>query len=537
MVLQSDEWRWTASPTHESIHIADKKHLNWSREASHCQEVHRLRPELEYKPGEIAYFGEPNETFSDTVIAWCTLTEAESMMGECTSHKCIEGIHLHKDFADYGHEMSQIEGAVVVQRPNLCGSNGDGVWPSKDLDFVKTLRSYFPLFKSTLFARDMVKPEARRLRSNINIARFLDAVEDGNDNAGLYLSSYHAPPDDVAMTRPVDCGYEMMPTVVAMANVLISKMGHISNTKDYIVVKSCKTDTVNISHVPQTASPAIHRPRYAQVIVLTQFRGASYFHFLVECLPRITVMLDVFLQYHDIKIVIGPDNNKGSQVYREQLIGLLGISPGRIIVDEKIHADVAFVPDSTSCGVPNTVLVSRLRFALLKGLYPETGGASPLAPRPIIVLIVRTKKRWLANNDEVREALKNNFPTHDVMEAFGDGPMRKQLELFAQASLIVGPHGAGLSNMIVAPLHTMVLEIGPPSCPTCFLHLAVKLQHIYARHQGGVPLDQGCQSIYTPDVDEVVAIIRSLLEAKMAADEADPPIPLSPAQNYSAKGS
>ena len=36
-----------------------------------------------------------------------------------------------------------------------------------------------------LIYRDMLKPEARRLRSNINIARFLDAVEDGNDNAGL----------------------------------------------------------------------------------------------------------------------------------------------------------------------------------------------------------------------------------------------------------------------------------------------------------------------------------------------------------------
>lgn len=62
-----------------------------------------------------------------------------------------QGVHLHSDFADLHHEMSYIEGAVVELRPNLC--DNEGVWPSKDLDFVETLRSYFPLFKHSLLAR------------------------------------------------------------------------------------------------------------------------------------------------------------------------------------------------------------------------------------------------------------------------------------------------------------------------------------------------------------------------------------------------
>lgn len=41
--------------------------------------------------------------------------------------------------------------------------------------------------------------------------------------------------------------------------------------------------------------------------------------------------------------------------------------------------------------------------------------------------------------------------------------------------MIVAPHGAGLSNMVVSPLHTPVLEIGPGICPTCFLQLALKV--------------------------------------------------------------
>lgn len=76
---------------------------------------------------------------------------------------------------------------------------------------------------------------------------------------------------------------------------------------------------------------------------------------------------------------------------------------------------------------------------------------------------------------QVKEALEINFPTHDVVEFLGDGPLRSQLETFATASLVVAPHGAGLANIIVSALHTPVLEIGSIQCPPCFLRLALKV--------------------------------------------------------------
>lgn len=76
---------------------------------------------------------------------------------------------------------------------------------------------------------------------------------------------------------------------------------------------------------------------------------------------------------------------------------------------------------------------------------------------------------------QVREALKRRFPTHEVKEFLGHGPISEQLKNFAQASLIVAPHGAGLSNVMVSPLHTPVLEIAPPSCSICYIHLVVKV--------------------------------------------------------------
>lgn len=76
---------------------------------------------------------------------------------------------------------------------------------------------------------------------------------------------------------------------------------------------------------------------------------------------------------------------------------------------------------------------------------------------------------------KVHEALKQDFPDHDIVEFRGNGTIIRQLQLFATASIIVAPHGAGLSNMVVSPLHTPVLEIGSPDCSACYLHLALKV--------------------------------------------------------------
>ncbi|CAN0350209.1 unnamed protein product [Ectocarpus sp. 6 AP-2014] len=85
--------------------------------------------------------------------------------------------------------------------------------------------------------------------------------------------------------------------------------------------------------------------------------------------------------------------------------------------------------------------------------------------------------------------------------------------------MIIAPHGAGLANIMVAPLHTPVLEIAPISCPPCFLRLALKLHHIYARHPGS-HWSQKCMSWYEPPVDEIVELARDLLEAKRLAEDA-----------------
>jgi len=66
-----------------------------------------------------------------------------------------QGKHIHQVFDDFGEAMTHVEGAVVVRRPDLIDvdSASSLLAPAGELDFARTLMSYFPRFKSSLCPR------------------------------------------------------------------------------------------------------------------------------------------------------------------------------------------------------------------------------------------------------------------------------------------------------------------------------------------------------------------------------------------------
>ncbi|CAM9293887.1 unnamed protein product [Ectocarpus fasciculatus] len=427
---------------------------------------------------------------------------------------------------DLAEEMTHVDGAVVVRRPELIDVESSPtplLSPANSLDYVKTLQSYFTIFRDSLFSKMMLVKHEGLYELPIS-QKFLDAVKEGNDMAAMYLSTNYA--TEVEEVKEASDGYESVPAVVSMADVFIEEHGFFWNDKarlchrDLVAPNSCKS-LVNGGRV-DTDNPKIHTgdQHHGKVVVLTQEYGLAYYHLLVENLSRITIVLDILLENPEIKVAVHTISER-HRGYIYGLFELLGISNERVLFIETIHADLALVPPNTVCGKPHAVLVNLLRHHLLQAIYPDTGGVPPVPPRPVIVLIVREEKRGLGNNAEVREALVQNFPDHDVVEFFGHDPIREQLEVFATASVIVAPHGAGLANIVVSPLHTMILEIGPIECPTCYVNMAIKLQHVYARHAGSDRWDDDCSSWYEPNVDEIVELVRDLFVAKRLADEAE----------------
>ncbi|CAB1103954.1 unnamed protein product [Ectocarpus sp. CCAP 1310/34] len=480
----------------------------------------------------------PSTVIAGALSVWERLRQASTASSRlrCPSPPCCLGMHAHTyQGGDLGEEMSHIQGAVVVRRPDLVRAPGS-LAPAHDLDFVKTFQSYFPISQTSLLRR-LVEADEFNLTSTTEhvlpafkelfvATSFLGAVREGNPAAAELLTPYCSgedPRQDIE-----EC--VRIPTLVSMANVYTNKKGAVWNENDYIIPVNCQGPVRReLDFVRRISAHGLPRSllNYDKVFVMTQEWTPNYYHFTVEHLPRITLALDILLENPEIAISMhyyqrDPLHQDISAVQEVQMemLEILGINRKRVVfVNREMHAELAIVPTSTNCGDPDLQMVNMLRNRFLQGLFPTTNGLPPAPPRPVIVLVVRNKLRGLMNNEEVKEALERNFPSFSVVEFFGTGSVRDQLETFATAAMIIAPHGAGLANMMVAPLHTPVLEIGTLACPPCFLRLALKLHHIYARHPGG-EWSQKCHTWFHPDVDEVVELARDLLEAKGQAENA-----------------
>ncbi|CAM9189728.1 unnamed protein product, partial [Ectocarpus sp. 8 AP-2014] len=162
---------------------------------------------------------------------WAWLQEATSLKSICPNNPCKDGKHMLTDNGDLRSEVSRVRGAVVVKRPELTARPGI-LAPANGLDFVETLRSYFPIFRSSLFPRAMLGEEVRHLPEVRSLVTFLDAVRDGAETAGKHLSVYYPGPDvDMASSFSSDNGYEGVPTLVSLTDVFINSSGYVWNEK------------------------------------------------------------------------------------------------------------------------------------------------------------------------------------------------------------------------------------------------------------------------------------------------------------------
>jgi hypothetical protein len=194
--------------------------------------------------------------------------------------------------------------------------------------------------------------------------------------------------------------------------------------------------------------------------------------------------------------------------WQVELLSFFGVDKRNIISGEVLGRNV-FLPSFTSCGTPSRRQVLSLRNVLLNSPYvPITTttttttttlssssvsnvglevGDNDATNRMIVVLLIeRTISRSLSNMDKIRDEL-NKLATKlgFILLIYSDKKEKKNisqfslLRLFAQASIIIGPHGAGFANMIVSRPCTTIIEAREPNHPKCYEHLAQTLGFNY----------------------------------------------------------
>eukprot|EP00802_Teleaulax_amphioxeia_P020577 Tamp_20869.p1 GENE.Tamp_20869~~Tamp_20869.p1 ORF type:complete len:187 (+),score=13.63 Tamp_20869:3-563(+) len=126
------------------------------------------------------------------------------------------------------------------------------------------------------------------------------------------------------------------------------------------------------------------------------------------------------------------------------------------------------------------------------------------------------KSRAVANQNEFVRAVELGLPRCQIAIHYPSMSFDQQLELVSQALAFIGPHGAAMTQMVVAPAQTLIVDFlvrKAEDINICYLILALKLN---MRYFGRV--SPGAKGAWEPMIltayfiEEVVTLLQTHLE-------------------------
>lgn len=223
--------------------------------------------------------------------------------------------------------------------------------------------------------------------------------------------------------------------------------------------------------------------------------SVEYFHWLTDALPRLLAAQSV----GTINRVVLPESysHKG---YVGASLELLGIVPYYFGDRERVRVEKLIVPSHTApTGNYNEYIIDQVR--------SRFSNYSNVPSRRIYISRKKAEKRKVRNESELTAALLSaGYEVH----CFEDYHFQKQVEIMSETKVLVGLHGAGLTNMLFMPRGGHVLELRNANDQhnNCFFSLTSALGHNYFYLQApGNSVDTHNVDI-TVDVDSLSQVIK-----------------------------
>ncbi|WP_145344330.1 glycosyltransferase family 61 protein [Rosistilla ulvae] len=196
------------------------------------------------------------------------------------------------------------------------------------------------------------------------------------------------------------------------------------------------------------------------VVVLNTSGSHNYFHWLCEVLPRLELVRQAGVLQADAYVV---DNYKP---FQRQALDLLGIPSDKVIEPHEgllLHADRLIVPS-----LATTASRRRLSERLQSQLKSATNPPHAQPGRRLYVSRRLARNRSLGNDAEVAALLaRHGFESH-CLEQY---TLEEQVRLFRDAAIVVGLHGAGLTNILLSARPIDLIEIKPSNCDRDYFQL------------------------------------------------------------------
>jgi hypothetical protein len=208
-----------------------------------------------------------------------------------------------------------------------------------------------------------------------------------------------------------------------------------------------------------------------QVAVISSQAHQRYFHWLFDIVPRFDLIRRS--KVHVDQYLVNTEHS-----FQRETLEILGIPAAKVIspsADTHIQAQTLIVPSLPGqLGLMTPRSCEFLRKTFLGTSFPNSS-----ANRVIYVTRRDALTRRVLNEEE----LLNRMSRYDVETiTLEDMTVSRQAGLFANALLIIAPHGAGLANTVFCPKHSAVIEFMPETYENpCFEILAGFLSLRYVR--------------------------------------------------------
>lgn len=192
------------------------------------------------------------------------------------------------------------------------------------------------------------------------------------------------------------------------------------------------------------------------IAILSGLSNDIYFHWMLDILPRFDLLKRSGINWDDIDYFLIDDRRNFQQeslhILDIPLSQVMSLSPGL-----QIRANQLIVPS-----FPGSIAwMPSWTCNFLKTLFLDEEGSQLSPPRDrLYIRRANANSRRILNENEVLELLDRFGFRSATLESMS---VREQAELFANSSIVIAPHGSGLTNLVFCQPGTKVIEIFSPN--------------------------------------------------------------------------
>ena len=233
----------------------------------------------------------------------------------------------------------------------------------------------------------------------------------------------------------------------------------------------------------------------------------NYYHWMLDVVPKLQIA--PFCDFGFDGMLLMPPGETAFHRCTTELLDRLGLGYRHLGAGEAARvAELVLIPNMTACGPRPHPALSQFFTRLAAEI-----GARSLPDRRLYVSRGGSGNRPLANEAAVIRLVSANG--YDVCDP-GQMRLRDQIAVFASATHIIAPHGAGLANIVFCRPGARLCELHMPTYENwCFRRLAAIRDMRYGLVLGAVdPADEREEWVHSQrwhaPLDRIDAVMRQM---------------------------